>query len=283
MIMKRETIYSCLCLLLILAACSKNNNDPVTPPVVGDNILLSSTTGFGDILTDSAGNSLYFFSIDANGNSGCTGDCVVHWPFFHTDSLRLASGLSASDFSTITRSDGQKQTTYKGWPLYHYAGDAQAGDVNGDKVGNVWFVAKPDYTFMMAQTQLVGKDGVSYDSTATANTSSTLYITDDWGRTLYAFSPDSFNVNKFTKPDFSNDAVWPIVQGTTVEHVPSVLSSSDFTSITVYGKNQYTYRGWPMYYFGPDSLTRGKTLGVSVPAPGVWPVFLRSSPLAPKP
>jgi predicted lipoprotein with Yx(FWY)xxD motif len=30
-----------------------------------------------------------------------------------------------------------------GKPLYRYAGDAQAGDVNGDGVGGVWHVAKP--------------------------------------------------------------------------------------------------------------------------------------------
>ena len=281
--MKKQTSVYVLCLLLVIAACSKNddNTHPVTTP--GNTVRLDSSSSFGNILTDSAGLSLYFFAIDASGSSGCTGGCLSLWPVFYKDSLRLPGGLTATDFSTITRSDGAKQTTYKGWPLYYYAGDTKAGDINGDKVGDVWFVAKPDYTFMMAKTQLVGKDGLTYDSTATAGTGSTQYITDDWGRTLYAFSPDSFNLNKFTKPDFSNDAFWPIHQGTVVQHVPSVLSSSDFTTITVYGKNQYSYKGWPMYYFGPDSLTRGKTLGVSVPAPGVWPVFLRSSPEALKP
>ena len=111
--MKRTTIYSLL-VLLIMAACSKNSNPP-TPPVVKDNVLLSSNPSFGNILTDSLGKSLYFFSIDANGNLGCTGGCVTSWPIFYKDSLRLADGLDDSDFATITRPDGQKQTTYKGW------------------------------------------------------------------------------------------------------------------------------------------------------------------------
>jgi predicted lipoprotein with Yx(FWY)xxD motif len=280
--MKKATTVSCFLLLLMIAACSKNDNPP-SPPAVENNVLLSSTTAFGDILTDSLGKTLYFFSIDANGNSGCSGGCLTNWPIFYKDSLRLASGLNAADFGTITRSDGQKQTTYKGWPLYYFSGDANAGDINGDKVGDVWFVAKPDYTFMLAKTQLVGKDGLSYDSTSTQGTSPTTYITDAWGRTLYAYSPDSFNVNRFTKADFSNNAFWPIFEGTDVQNVPSVLSKDDFTTIDVYGKTQYTYKGWPMYYFGGDSLVRGKTLGVSVPFPGVWPVFLRSSAEAPKP
>jgi len=266
--MKKTTTTYCLFLLLIIASCSKNDNPPA-PPEVKDNVLLSSNATFGNILTDSLGKTLYFFSVDANGSSGCTGGCVTNWPIFYKDSLRLASGLTSSDFGTITRSDGQKQTTYKGWPLYYYAVDANPGDVNGDKVNNAWFVAKPDYTFMLAKTQLVGKDSVNYDSTSTPGTSATTYITDDWGRTLYAFSPDSFNVNKWTKADFSNDAFWPIFQGTEVKNVPSLLSKTDFTTTAVFDKTQFTYKGWPMYYFGGDSLTRGKTLGVSVPVPGV--------------
>ncbi len=280
--MKKATIAYCLLLLLMIAACSKNDN-PSGPPVVENNVLLSSNATFGNILTDSLGKTLYFFSIDADGNSGCSGNCVANWPVFYKDSLRLASGLDKSDFSTILRSDGQKQTTYKGWPLYYFAGDTNAGDVKGDKVGGVWFVARPDYTFMLAKKQLVGKNGVNYDSTSTPGTSLSTYITDDWGRTLYSFSPDSFNVNRFTKPDLSNNGFWPILEGTTVQNVPSVFSKDDFTTINVYGKTQYTYRGWPMYHFGGDSLVRGKTLGVSVPVPGVWPVFLQTSAVAPKP
>jgi len=280
--MKKATIAYCLLMLLIMAACSKNDN-PSGPPVAQNNVLLSSNANFGSILTDSLGKSLYFFSIDADGNSGCSGGCVTNWPIFYEENLSLANGLDDSDFATITRTDGQKQTTYKGWPLYYFAGDSKAGEVNGDKVGDVWFVAKPDYTVMVAKTQLVGKDGVNYDSTSTPGTSATTYLTDDRGRTLYSYSPDSFNVNKWTKADFSNDAFWPLFQGTEVKSVPSVLSKADFATIDVFGKTQYTYKGWPMYYFGGDALTRGKTLGVSVPVPGVWPVFLQSTPEAPKP
>jgi len=275
------TIYG-FCLLLLMAACSKDDN-PTPPPTIENNVLLATNAALGSILTDSLGKTLYFFSIDADGNSGCAGGCLANWPIFYKENLRLASGLTDTDFNTITRTDGQKQTTYKGWPLYYYAADANAGDVKGDKVGDVWWVAKPDYTFMLAKTQLVGKDSVSYDSTSTPGTSATTYLTDDWGRTLYAFAPDSFNVNRYTNSDFSNNGFWPIFEGTAIKNVPSTLSKTDFTTIDVFGKKQFTYRGWPMYYFGSDLMMRGKTLGVSVPQPGIWPVFLRSSPEAPKP
>jgi predicted lipoprotein with Yx(FWY)xxD motif len=49
----------------------------------------------------------------------------------------------AGDFGTITREDGKKQTTYKGMPLYYFAGDKKAGDVTGQGMGKVWYVANP--------------------------------------------------------------------------------------------------------------------------------------------
>jgi predicted lipoprotein with Yx(FWY)xxD motif len=45
--------------------------------------------------------------------------------------------------ATFERPDGSMQITVSGKPLYRYAGDVQAGDVNGDGVGGVWHVAKP--------------------------------------------------------------------------------------------------------------------------------------------
>jgi predicted lipoprotein with Yx(FWY)xxD motif len=51
--------------------------------------------------------------------------------------------VTEGDFGAITREDGKRQTTYKGWPLYYYAGDKAPGDVLGQGLGNVWFVANP--------------------------------------------------------------------------------------------------------------------------------------------
>jgi predicted lipoprotein with Yx(FWY)xxD motif len=49
-------------------------------------------------------------------------------------------GLQSSLLGTTTRTDGTTQVTYKGMPLYHFAGDTKPGDVNGQGVGDVWFV-----------------------------------------------------------------------------------------------------------------------------------------------
>ncbi len=56
---------------------------------------------------------------------------------------------------------------------------------------------------------------------------------------------------------FSNDGVFPIVQVTSTQNVPSLLNKSMLGTITVFGKTQLTFKGWPVYRFGADfSSTR---------------------------
>jgi len=269
-------------LVICFTSCKKDNSttDDNTPkPVTG--LMLSSSANFGNIITDNNGRSLYFFAIDANGTSGCTDGCAVLWQPFYKETPAIGTGLTSSDFSVITRADGNKQTTYKGWPLYYYQNDTKIGDVNGDKLGNTWFVAKADYTVMMANTQLVGNNGTQYNSQMQPGQGITQFITDASGRTLYAFSPDKFNKNTFTKSDFSNNGVWPVLEISSVQSIPSILDKTQFSVIDVFGKKQLTYKGWPLYYFGNDQAVRGSTKGVSFPQPGVWPITNTGTVAAP--
>ena len=48
----------------------------------------------------------------------------------------MPSTLAASDFKVFTRPDGQKQTAYKGHPLYFFSSDATPGDTKGRGVNN---------------------------------------------------------------------------------------------------------------------------------------------------
>lgn len=277
----------------VFASCSKdhNGNGGTTPPVENHAVKLASNGTFGSIMTDSAGRSLYFFSVDYNGKSNCNGGCLAAWPAFYIDPAKLTmdTALKAADFATITRTDGAKQTTYKGWPLYYFAQDANSGDTKGDNVGGNWFIAKPDYSVMLGEGQLVGNDTKNYTlsgtpATISAGTGNSFYLTDDRGRTLYAFAASDKNgVNTFTNTDATHNAIWPIYPLTTLMRVPSALSAADFKLITVQGQQQLTFKGWPMYYFGGDALTMGLTKGVSVPAPGVWPAVNNSSAVAPAP
>ncbi len=235
------------------------------------------------MLTGEGGKTLYVFAPDADGNANCAGNCTTTWPVYYKETPTLSTSLTAADFTTITRADGAKQTAYKGWPLYYYKNDTQAGDVTGEGVGSVWMVAKPNYTVLMASRQLVGQDGKLYTFDTKEGTGASLFLTDNVGRTLYAFAPDKKNTNKYTKADFSNNATWPLFEGPLGE-VPSTLNKADFAVITpLAGHTQITYKGWPLYYFGNDQGQRGSTKGVSVPRPGAWPVVNATSTEAPLP
>jgi len=111
----------------------------------------------------------------------------------------------------------------------------------------------------------------------------TQYITDDRGRTLYSFSNDKFKKNNFTKAALTNNAVWPIDTLGGIKSVPSLLDKSKFDTVMLFGKVQLSYNGWPLYYFGSDSLKRGNNKGVSVPTPGFWPYVNAGTKVAPQP
>jgi predicted lipoprotein with Yx(FWY)xxD motif len=268
-----------------LTACSKDDNkDTNNPEKPVAKVQVTTDATLGKVLTDSAGRTLYFYTKDAGDTSTCTGGCLAAWPLFYSADLALTdTSLHASDFATIVRGDGSKQTTYKGWPLYYYVKDTLPKLTLGEKVGNVWYVAKPDYSVMLVNAQLVGLDGVDYTSTYAAGNEITQYLTDAWGRTLYAFSPDKFKKNTFTSADFSNNSTWPVYESDAFKFAPSLLTKTDFDTIHVSGHVQLTYKGWPLYYFGADAMTRGNNKGVSVPRPGVWPIVNNNSTTAPQP
>jgi predicted lipoprotein with Yx(FWY)xxD motif len=264
-----------IALVLLMISCG--DKDPVEQP----DIKISTTT-LGEVITDKDGMVLYYFSPDVGGDSKCSGNCLANWPAFSVDGvLKLAEGLDATAFSSITRTDGTKQVTYKGWPLYYFVNDEKAGDVNGEGLNGVWYVAKKGYTIMVASTQLVGNDGKSYKSDYTEGTGDTQFFTDEKGRTLYSFQNDRKEKNNFTREDFSNNTNWPIFT-TEIGELPSTLNKSDFKVIDVFDRKQLTYKGWPLYYFGADNETRGSTKGVSVPVPGRWPVVNQDMASAPQ-
>ena len=106
-------------------------------------VKVASKKEVGSYLTDAKGMTLYVFKKDSPGKSACAGDCLVRWPIYFREKVAASGGPKESDFATITREDGQKQTTYKGLPLYYFAGDKAAADTNGQGVKDVWVVASP--------------------------------------------------------------------------------------------------------------------------------------------
>lgn len=232
-------------LMVVFVGCSDDDPQPELPSF---DIQIRSTAQ-GNVLADADGRTLYFFSRDTDGSSACTGGCLENWPAFSDADLQVANGLDASYFGSITRPDGGTQVTYKGWPLYYFANDSQAGDVNGENVGGVWFVAKPDYDVMLAQQQVGGQD--------------TRYLVDDWGNSLYWFANDNANESNCSGGCLEN---WPIFGGENLE-IPSALAAGDFGSIGTGNSQQVTFETRPLYYFANDNA-RGDVNGHEVGS--VW-------------
>ena len=88
--------------------------------------------------------TVYLFAADKGPASTCSSACAEVWPpVTTTGNPKAAGGAVSADLGTITRSDGTKQVTYKGHPLYYYVGDPNSGDTSGQGInsfGAPWYV-----------------------------------------------------------------------------------------------------------------------------------------------
>jgi predicted lipoprotein with Yx(FWY)xxD motif len=60
--------------------------------------------------------------------------------------VTASGGAQTSDLGTITRSDGTKQVTYDGHPLYYFIADKSKGQTTGqgsDGFGAKWWLVAP--------------------------------------------------------------------------------------------------------------------------------------------
>lgn len=116
-----------------------------TAEAAGDGPVSTGTTDIGDVLVDTAGLTLYGFLDDREaGGPTCNDACADAWPPLVVDGSELPDGLDPEVFSLVTRDDGSQQLAAGIWPLYLFAGDAEAGEINGQGSGAVWFAVAPD-------------------------------------------------------------------------------------------------------------------------------------------
>jgi len=97
----------------------------------------------GKFLAAGNGMTLYSYTKDEKNVSNCIEGCAFNWPPFYVDPSAVVEGCESSDFATIKRSDGRKQTTYKEMPLYRFINDKYPGDTLGQGIGEVWFIVTP--------------------------------------------------------------------------------------------------------------------------------------------
>lgn len=101
----------------------------------------------GKIIVDGRGRTLYLFEKDRRGHSACSGACAGYWPPLLTSSKPVAgTGVKKSLLGVIKRSNGKKQVTYAGHPLYRFVQDTKAGQTKGQDThffGGGWYVISP--------------------------------------------------------------------------------------------------------------------------------------------
>jgi predicted lipoprotein with Yx(FWY)xxD motif len=103
--------------------------------------------GAGPMLVDGAGHTLYLWKADTGPQSMCSGACAQAWPpVTTTASVRAGHGIDAKLLGMSKRADGSRQVTYAGHPLYLFAGDTAAGQLNGqgsNAFGADWWAVAP--------------------------------------------------------------------------------------------------------------------------------------------
>jgi len=138
-------------LALTVSACASSGSSSAVAntPAAGGNsssaaasgsTVTAKTVGGQQVLVDSQGMTLYWFAIDSPSASKCSGSCSHYWPPV-TGPVTAGSGVTGT-LGTITRSDGTKQATYMGHPLYTYIGDGAPGQNKGNGLnldGGLWY------------------------------------------------------------------------------------------------------------------------------------------------
>lgn len=232
------------------------DNDGTTGDNSEDNAEIpgeTRATVIGEVLVFGTDNrTLYTFANDTDGTSNCNGGCATTWPPVAADTAQ-----AEGSFSTIEREDATLQWAFKGSPLYYYQGDASEGEINGEGIGGVWFVARPD-PVATAETSIGTVLAASGSVNAGLADATQRQAVD--GRTLYVFANDTATTSNCSGGCATN---WPPLYADT-----GARGEGDYTLIDRDdATRQWAYQGQPLYLYAGDSAA-GDTTGDGVG--GVW-------------
>ena len=147
--------------LLALAGCGSSGNGTAGAAAGSTSAaarqapgtLKTADSSLGRIVVDGNGFTAYYFTKDRanSGTSACVGPCLQTWPPITTTSATPRTTGVTGKVGTITLPDGSKQVTVNGRPVHLFAKDTKPGDVQGQGVGSVWYVLRPDGTMVTDQ------------------------------------------------------------------------------------------------------------------------------------
>jgi predicted lipoprotein with Yx(FWY)xxD motif len=125
--------------LVLLIVAVAGAGAPATTPSGGTVAIKTGKVGGVTVLTNAKGLTVYTFAADSPGKSNCYGSCAAYWPPV-TGSPSPAPGIPGH-FGTTTRTDGTKQVTWNGHPIYTYVADGGPGQARGNNLnlnGGLW-------------------------------------------------------------------------------------------------------------------------------------------------
>jgi predicted lipoprotein with Yx(FWY)xxD motif len=262
----RDIQHFILVLGLTGAACGSDANNSADAPSsdgAAAAITLSTAGSVGAHLVDSQGKTLYFYANDVAGSNAtaCTGACLTTWPAFDANAPTVGSGLTAMDFGRFDRGGGTFQATWKGRPLYYFSNDTATAPTAGEGTGGRWFVARAYNLFVAANATVTPQGG------AAANAP---FLTNGAGRSVYVFQNDTRGAAGgaptsacAAPPCSTNWPLWEKPATLTDVVLPSTIQAADVTAFTNGGKQQFVFKGWPLYFYGADDVP-GKVAGAGV-------------------
>jgi predicted lipoprotein with Yx(FWY)xxD motif len=106
-------------------------------------VLVTEDPTFGRILVDAKAHPLYWDRhVPAGRLPPCDTACARAWaPILVPAGHSVSGGTALPTLGTIARSDGSRQVTLDGYPLFRYLPDPASGAVTGNGAMTGWQVA----------------------------------------------------------------------------------------------------------------------------------------------
>jgi predicted lipoprotein with Yx(FWY)xxD motif len=142
-------------LALLLAGCGGSSSSSGSAPSAagrptsgvgvltpGDTVLIVQKSKLGYVLALADGDVVYTYGNDkAGGQPTCTSSCAAIWPAVTGIPMTNSGETLPGKLGTVTTSNGAKQITYNGYPLYTFKAGKPL-QVTGNGMDGLWHVIK---------------------------------------------------------------------------------------------------------------------------------------------